>query len=114
MNKIKTWGFSGAVIWLAVTLASCSSLPRPYKLAIEQGNDITQQQVAKLKPGMNKGQVSYLLGTPLLQRSAPSPWIYLYTFQPGYPTQHKVPMRQQLNIYFNQDIVSHFEWSEVK
>ena len=38
-----------------------------YHLEIPQGNQITQDQVDKLRPGLTKAQVQYLLGTSLLQ-----------------------------------------------
>jgi outer membrane protein assembly factor BamE len=37
-----------------------------YKIDIEQGNYVTSDLVAKLKPGMTKAQVKEVLGTPLL------------------------------------------------
>ena len=51
--------------------ASCSYVPRipgvtPYRIEIQQGNFISQEMVAQLKPGMSKEQVRLALGTPLL------------------------------------------------
>jgi outer membrane protein assembly factor BamE len=63
-----------ACLALAV-LAGCSSwpslpsLPRllaPYRVEIQQGNYVTQEQVSQLYKGMTRDQVRYLLGTPLL------------------------------------------------
>src|SRR5688572_11147365 len=56
---------------LAACLAACSSVPRipgvtPYKVEIQQGNFISQEMVAQLKPGMSKEQVRFVLGTPLV------------------------------------------------
>jgi outer membrane protein assembly factor BamE len=55
----------------AAAAAGCSSVPRipgvtPYKMEIQQGNYISQDMVAQLKPGMSKDQVRFVLGTPLL------------------------------------------------
>lgn len=55
----------------AVLISSCSYVPRipgvtPYKIEIQQGNFISQEMVAQLKPGMSKEQVRLALGTPLL------------------------------------------------
>jgi outer membrane protein assembly factor BamE len=52
-------------------LAACGYVPRipgvtPYKIEIQQGNQVTQEMVAQLKPGMTKEQVRFVLGTPLL------------------------------------------------
>jgi outer membrane protein assembly factor BamE len=53
---------------LALLLGACA-LPdfmAPYRIDIQQGNNVTQEMVAQLKPGMSKEQVRYLLGTPLV------------------------------------------------
>ena len=52
-------------------LAGCSYIPTipgvtPYRIEIQQGNFISQDMVAQLKPGMSKEQVRLALGTPLL------------------------------------------------
>ncbi len=39
---------------------------KPYKIDIQQGNYVTQDMVAKLKPGMTRSQVRFALGTPLI------------------------------------------------
>ena len=51
--------------------AGCGFVPRipgvtPYRIEIQQGNFISQDMVAQLKPGMSKEQVRLALGTPLL------------------------------------------------
>jgi outer membrane protein assembly factor BamE len=38
----------------------------PYRMVIQQGNFISQEMVAQLKPGMTKEQVRFILGTPLV------------------------------------------------
>ncbi len=60
------------VFLVCLALASgCSYVPRipgvtPYRIDIQQGNFISQDMVAQLKPGMSKEQVRLILGTPLL------------------------------------------------
>ena len=66
-----------------LSLAGCSSMPsldalpsvtgdkvlgliRPYRVEVVQGNVLTQELVAKVKPGMSRAQVRDLLGSPLL------------------------------------------------
>jgi outer membrane protein assembly factor BamE len=39
---------------------------KPYRIDIQQGNFISQDMVAQLRPGMSKEQVRLALGTPLL------------------------------------------------
>jgi outer membrane protein assembly factor BamE len=38
----------------------------PYRMVIQQGNFLSQEMVAQLKPGMTKEQVRFILGTPLV------------------------------------------------
>ena len=55
----------------AVLATSACGVPRipgitPYKMDIQQGNLLTQEQVSRLKAGMSKEEVRLVLGTPLL------------------------------------------------
>ena len=52
----------GVALWM---LAGCAWL-EPYKVPIVQGNVVTREQVAVLRPGMSRIQVRDILGTPLL------------------------------------------------
>lgn len=56
---------------IAALLAGCSNVPllptlKPYKIDIQQGNFVTQDMLARLKPGMTRSQVRFALGTPLI------------------------------------------------
>ena len=57
-----------ALASLAGFFAGCGSLPQitPYQIEIQQGNFLSQELVAQLKPGLTKDQVRFLLGTPLI------------------------------------------------
>ena len=62
---------------IAVLLPACKSVevPKvpgvtPYRMVIQQGNFISQEMVAQLKPGMTKEQVRFVLGTPLQPAAA--------------------------------------------
>ena len=55
---------------MVLMLAGCSTTSlvplKPYRIDIQQGNYVTQDMVAKLKPGMSRSQVRFALGTPLI------------------------------------------------
>lgn len=53
---------------VTATLAGCAppQFIQPYRMDIQQGNFVSQEMVAQLKPGMTKEQVRYVLGTPLV------------------------------------------------
>ncbi len=47
-------------------LASACGLITPYRIEIQQGNYVTQEMAAQLKPGLTRDQVRFVMGTPLL------------------------------------------------
>ena len=75
-------------------------LPRVHKVDIPQGNVVEQDQVNQLRPGMNKEQVRFVMGTPMLDDSFhANRWDYLYRFKPGYGEV----VTRQTTLFFNQD-----------
>ena len=60
-------------------------IPTLYKVAIQQGNVITQEMVDKLKPGMTRRQVAFVMGEPVLRDPFDdTKWVYLYSIDvPG-------------------------------
>jgi outer membrane protein assembly factor BamE len=61
-------------------------------MEIQQGNFITQDMVSRLKPGMTKEQVRFVLGTPLVADIFHADrWDYVYTRtrERGAPTEHR-------------------------
>ena len=86
------------VAFLAFSVGGCSlsqlklpelKIPRVYKLSVQQGNVITQEMVDRLKPGMTRNQVAFVMGKPVL--SDPfndDQWVYVYSLEvPDYFTQ---------------------------
>ena len=72
--QIKTYLHDYFLIFLLFNLISCSSLdsvpeflPKVYKIDIQQGNAISSEMLMKLKPGMTKAQVRFVLGTQLIK-----------------------------------------------
>ena len=60
-----------ALAALLLALVAGCGVPRipgitPYKPEIQQGNYLSQEIIAQVKPGMTREQVRFLLGTPLL------------------------------------------------
>lgn len=81
----------------ALTLSGCSLV---YRIDIPQGNYVEQKQVDKLRQGMTREQVSYVLGTPMLRDGFdPNTWYYLYEFQPGRGEKE----RKELTLTFAND-----------
>jgi len=56
------------ILALPLLTAACGLAPSltPYRMEIQQGNYVTQEMVAQLKPGLTRDQVRFVLGTPLV------------------------------------------------
>jgi len=74
---------------LCLLLSGCFLVP--HKIDVQQGNYIDQTMLSRLKVGMNKSQVRYVLGTPLITDPFhPERWDYTYLHQPkGKLAEHK-------------------------
>ncbi|MBL0167857.1 MAG: outer membrane protein assembly factor BamE [Propionivibrio sp.] len=72
---------------LAAAISACSSVPRivnEYKIDVQQGNVLTQDMVAQLRPGQTKDQVRFILGSPVLtDMFHANRWDYVYRMQKG-------------------------------
>lgn len=86
-----------------VFLAACSGTPEiagglaPYRIDVRQGNYVSQEMAARLKPGMSKDQVRFILGTPLVADIFhANRWDYVYRFQPG----RGEPQERRLVVFF--------------
>ena len=67
---------------VAISVAACSWVPNisPHRMEIQQGNFVSQEMVAQLKPGMSKDQVKFILGTPLIADVFHADrWDYVFT-----------------------------------
>ncbi|GAB3525379.1 outer membrane protein assembly factor BamE [Photobacterium proteolyticum] len=76
-----------AALTLAVSLlGGCSVVERlVYRIDINQGNYLDQNDINTLRYGMNKEQVSYVLGSPMLvEPEYPNTWYYVYYHKPGH------------------------------
>ena len=57
-------------------------LPETYRQDVPQGNEITPEMLLEIKPGLNKSQVRFVLGTPLIQDSFHKDrWDYIYVIR---------------------------------
>lgn len=93
-------------------LAACSVTDKvtekisPYKIDIPQGNIVTQEMVAKLKPGMTKSQVRFIMGTPLITDAFHSNrWDYVYRNQKA----GKLIEERKLALFFDRDVLVRVE-----
>ena len=74
--------------------------PGVYKINVEQGNIVTQEMADQLKPGMNRRQVRFILGTPLVEDTFDqNRWDYLYVKRNG----QEVLSESRLTVEFEGD-----------
>ena len=78
----------------------------PYRIEIVQGNVITSEQVARIKPGLTRAQVRDILGTPLLTDAFHGDrWDYIFTLRrDGVPSQ-----RRSVVVRFDGDVLKTIE-----
>jgi len=73
-----------------------------HRIAIQQGNKVSPEKFAKLKIGMSRNQVTFVLGSPLLQDPFHQErWDYIYYKKPGNETVKK----SRVTLYFDGDLL---------
>jgi outer membrane protein assembly factor BamE len=88
-----------ALAALATTVALATGCT-PYRIDIQQGNVVTQEMLARLRPDMTRQQVRYVMGTPLVADTFhPERWDYFYNLdKAGSPGE-----RRRITLVFEQD-----------
>jgi outer membrane protein assembly factor BamE len=100
----------------AASLAACGAFDSasnraanvltPYKVDVVQGNFVSAEQVAAIKPGMSRLQVRDILGTPLLTSVFHADrWDYVFTFR----RQGVAPQARKATVYFKGDAMDRIE-----
>lgn len=101
-------------------VAGCGSFDRaslriadsitPYKVEVVQGNFVSKEQVAALKPGMSRTQVRDILGTPLVTSVFHAGrWDYVFTLK-----RHGIQEQaRKLTVFFKGDLLERFEGDEM-
>lgn len=114
MPRIATSGLLFALPLLLLA-AGCDSLQRsdsflgvitPYRVDIVQGNAVTKEQMALIRPGLTRLQVRDVLGSPLLTDPFhANRWDYLFTLRrPGTE-----PQRRSVIVHFDGERVKSVE-----
>ena len=95
------------IIILVTVLTACSTVKFPgvHRINIQQGNVITQQMIDKLRPGMTKSQVRFVLGNAVVDNSLDvDRWDYIYTLS----IAGRAEMETKLSVYFINERLSYF------
>ena len=103
----------------ATLLAGCGSLQRsdgflgfltPYRIDIVQGNAVTREQAALLRPGLTRLQVREILGTPLVADPFHADrWDYIFMLR----RQGTEAQRRSVVVHFDGNVVKSVETAEL-
>lgn len=75
-------------------------IPGVYRIDIQQGNVIEQEMLDQLERGMDKSQVRFIMGTPMLIDPFNSNrWEYVYTYKRGVRTREQ----RHISLHFDED-----------
>ncbi|VFP78429.1 Outer membrane protein assembly factor BamE [Candidatus Erwinia haradaeae] len=110
MLRYKSWI---APILLLIISSSCSTIDQVlYRNNLNQGDCLTTASIEKIRIGMTKQQISYLLGRPMIHNSSQSNiWHYVCRRESRYQTMNQ----QVLTLTFNQnDILMDIESKEFR
>jgi outer membrane protein assembly factor BamE len=98
------------LLLVAAMLAGCTNpvnWVKPYRIEIQQGNFVTQEMVAQLKPGMTREQVRFALGTPLVTDIFHADrWDYVFRRQRENSTHLE---ERRLTVFFEGDKLARVE-----
>lgn len=88
----------GLALLAAFLCAGCSV----HRVAIQQGNIITQAMVDQLEPGTTREQVAYIMGEPVLRNTFDDDrWDYVYTIE----VPNAFSSRQLVSLFFENDVL---------
>jgi outer membrane protein assembly factor BamE len=104
----------------ALALAGCESLQSsdddflgfitPYRVEVVQGNVVTREQAAAVKPGMTRAQVRDVLGSPLLTDVFHQDrWDYIFTIR----RRGAQPQQRSVVAWFKGDLLERLDAPEL-
>lgn len=86
---------------LTITLSGCANWI--FRIDIPQGNYLIQQDVDKLRIGMTKEQVEFVLGKPVIRDSfTDNVYYYIYDMKRGMKSRGE-DFRKELLIHFEDE-----------
>jgi outer membrane protein assembly factor BamE len=89
-------------ITLALSLSACSSWV--FRIDIPQGNFLEQKDIDRLQVGMNKEQVQFVLGSPVVVDVFNSnTWHYVYLMKSG--RSEDLNIQKKFIIQFDNDLL---------
>lgn len=119
MSLIFRWVRRTGLIVAFGALAACSSLQSsdsflgvitPYRIEVVQGNVVTREMAAAVRPGMSRTQVRDILGSPLLTDIFHADrWDYMFTIR----RQGAEPQQRRVTAHFDGEQLARLEADEL-
>jgi outer membrane protein assembly factor BamE len=112
MKKSMPRSLVRAAALLLPLLAGCTEVPTipgftPFRMEIQQGNFVDQEMVSRLKPGMSRDQVRFILGTPLVADVFHADrWDYVFSRRPQNGKQLE---QRRLSVFFEDNKLKHLD-----
>ena len=100
-----------ALVAIVAVASGCQSVPMlpglsTYRIDIQQGNVVTQDMIDKLKPGMTRQQVRFVMGTPpIADPFHKDRWDYVYYLNRA----GKIVEHRRLVLLFDGDLLKRVE-----
>lgn len=77
-----------------------------YKIPVQQGNIVTPEMLAQLEKDMNKRQVEYVMGTPLIKDMFNKDrWDYIFTKR----IKGDLVEKYKISVFFTDEKFTHYE-----
>lgn len=95
------------LIFVLLISTGCAYFPNVlYRIDVQQGNVVTEEMLEKLKLGMTKSQVLFVLGSPLIMDAfRDNRWDYVYLFR----EKGDLVEQKRLTLFFEQDTLVNIE-----
>jgi outer membrane protein assembly factor BamE len=93
-------------LFLSLAAGCAGGKISPYRIDVQQGNALDEESVARLKPGLSRSQVRFLLGTPLVVDPFHADrWDYVYLYhKAGRLTEQK-----RVTLFFEGETLARIE-----
>jgi len=106
---IPALGALGGCSTLQSSDSTLLGLITPYRIEVVQGNVLTKEQVAQVKPGQSRTQVRDILGSPLLTDTFHGDrWDYVFTIR----RQGTEPQQRQVVVFFDGETLKSIQGAE--
>lgn len=95
------------LIYIGISFILSSTGCAVHRPDVQQGNIIEKRELDKLKAGMSRKQVIFLLGNPMLRDTFHKDrWDYVYTLKSGETDAFQ---QHSMTLYFKKDKLSKIE-----